>query len=210
MSWLVLWETGTAESPPLCLVSVTKGAAEDSTKSFPSLSVYHDAAMQPERGHLRSLVVRDAFCRTTAIQCQVSTSGKRRPVNVGTTYENFVFDYPPTQQPPDFIHPLSREIRQSFSIRRMEDETSYPVDRNHRGSCSKGVGISFLRCLRNTVELKFHLRCWRIGPIGKFHRCDMTADTLDHSDNMREGQGKGSSLREIGLEDEKFKKTIRP
>ncbi|KAL2725368.1 LOW QUALITY PROTEIN: hypothetical protein V1478_008041 [Vespula squamosa] len=44
------------------------------------------------------------------------------------------------------------------------------------------------------------------GPIGKFHRCDTTADTLDHSNNMREGQGKGSSLREIGLEDEKFKK----
>ncbi|KAF7407430.1 hypothetical protein HZH66_001967 [Vespula vulgaris] len=41
--------------------------------------------MQPERGHLRSLVVRDAFCRTTAIQCQVSTSGKRRPLKLKST-----------------------------------------------------------------------------------------------------------------------------
>nr|KAF7434227.1 hypothetical protein H0235_002418 [Vespula pensylvanica] len=35
--WGLSRELWTAESPPLCLVSVTKGAAEDSTKSFPSV-----------------------------------------------------------------------------------------------------------------------------------------------------------------------------
>nr|KAF7434226.1 hypothetical protein H0235_002417 [Vespula pensylvanica] len=146
--------------------------------------------MQPERGHLRSLVVRDAFCRTTAIQCQVSTSGKRRPLILKSTV-------------------TEDNIDSEYQLVVTATTTKLIVVSSSLSIVVQGLRINQPVRRRRKLGLAIYDDISR-GPIGKFHRCDMTADTLDHSDNMREGQGKGSSLREIGLEDEKFKKTIKP